>query len=58
MGSTLHAEFSSHLMAGFDFGAFAVEFEANDADLIGDAGLADVGDDFEFLAELPDAPAR
>src|SRR6185436_16014474 len=32
----------------------AFEFEADDADLIGHAALADVGDDRKFVAQFPD----
>src|SRR6185503_147929 len=39
---------------GLDFGARPVDFEANDADLVVHAGLANVGDDVELFAQLPD----
>ncbi|MDB6122502.1 MAG: hypothetical protein JWQ71_1495 [Pedosphaera sp.] len=38
---------------GFDVGSFAIELEADDADFVGDAALADIGDHGKFLAELP-----
>ena len=42
-GFDAHAAFLQPFDGGFDLGAFAIEFEADDADFIGDAGLADVG---------------
>lgn len=37
-----------------DLGALALNFQADNADFVGDTGLADVGDEFEFVAQLPD----
>src|SRR5882757_3318702 len=53
-GFDAHADFFEPLDGGFDVGAFTIEFEADDADFIGDAGLADVGDDWKFMGELPE----
>lgn len=39
---------------GFHFVACAIQFEADDADFISDAGLANVRDDFELVADFPD----
>src|SRR5258706_6438865 len=39
---------------GTDLGAAAVDFEAHNAHLVIHAGLANVGDDVELLAKLPD----
>src|SRR4051812_2852101 len=49
-----HTDFLEPLDGGFDVGAFAFQFQADDADLVSDAALANVGDNWKFLAELPD----
>ena len=36
----------------FDVGAFAVEFQADDANFIRHAGLPDISDDTKFLPEF------
>ena len=38
----------------FDFVAFAFQFERDEADFLGDAGLADIGDELEVFAEFPE----
>src|SRR5688572_2927038 len=53
-GLDFDADFFEPLDGFFDVFAFAFEFETDDADFVGDAGLAHVGDDGEFLGELPD----
>ena len=42
------ANFFEPFDGGLDIGALAVELQADDADFIGDARLADVGDDREI----------
>jgi hypothetical protein len=54
----LHAEFLEPRDRAFDFFAFAMQRERNEADLVGDTGLADIGDDFEFLTEFPENRLR
>src|SRR5579883_732714 len=49
-----YADFFQPLDGGLDVGAVAVQFKADDADLVRDAGLADIGDYGELVAELPD----
>lgn len=53
-----YAEFLKPSDACFDVVALTLEFERNYAYLVVDAGLADVGDDGEFVAQLVDDGAR
>ena len=50
----VHALFLQPFDGGLHFVALAVEFEADDADFVGHAGLTDVRDNLEFVADLPD----
>jgi hypothetical protein len=53
-GFHVHFVFLQPFDGGVHLGARALQFEADDADLVGHAGLADIGDDLEFMADLPD----
>jgi hypothetical protein len=50
----VHALLDQPFDGRFHLVARAVQFQADDADLVGDAGLADVGYDLEFLPDLID----
>jgi hypothetical protein len=53
-GFDVHAIFFQPFNCCFHFVARAVQFQADNPDFVGDAGLADVGDDFELVADFPD----
>ena len=53
-GIHLDAFFLQPLHGVFDGFSLAGEFEGDDPDLLGDTGVADIEDQLEFFAHLPD----